>query len=179
MVKDNQPEERAKKASTRHKYRQQKPRNKKPKDHQTISPEALERLQSVVNLERIQTDGFDKSMWLSLSYEDKCLLPHYISMEHRKSSTAAEKKDHIKHKKIISSIVSRFKKYAMQKFYMKNKKEVKQLKEDAKISSNQAILLLWDRLDDIAKNAWYETYCDVPDKAQPSDTADDCADQEV
>lgn len=169
MVNEHPPKNKRAKKASQEKHRKQKSIQAEPNisnksnTSEPISQEAFERLKQAVHLETIETHGFDKASWLALSYDDKCLLPLYISMEHRKSSTAAEKNIHIKQKRNISSIVFRYKKYAMQKFYMKHKKDVKKLKDESKVSTSQAITMLWDRFDNAAKNQWYETYSDVPE----------------
>ena len=69
----------------------------------------IARLEKILRFDDADSIEFSKSQWLSLSFEDKCLLPLFISRQFRTSSTAAEKKLHNKQKRELQAKVLKYK----------------------------------------------------------------------
>lgn len=123
-----------------------------------LSNETIERLNSLINIEEIERNGFTKDFWLSLSFEDKCNLPLFISSKFRKSSSREERKNNEKQKRNLNGIVLKYQKYSMRRFYLTNKKKIKEMrKNDNKLSGNQATEILWNELSNDEKENWYQS----------------------
>ena len=140
-----------KKTSKENVKKSEKKTSKEPR----MNPQMLERLNTIINLEDIEANGFSQDLWRSLSFEEKTNLPIFISLQFRNSSTSEERKKNQKRKQIFNGIMLRYQKLAIHQFYLANKKKIKLLKEENSISGNKATEMLWNTLSSEEKNDWY------------------------
>jgi hypothetical protein len=145
---------------------------------ESLAPEMLERLSSVIDLADIEANGFSQDLWRSLSFEEKSNLPIFISLQFRTSSTREEKKKNQKRKQTLNGIMLRYQKLAIRQFYLANKKKIKLLREENSISGNKATEMLWNTLSSEEKNDWYhQSTLEMEEgKQQPGEEKEDESD---
>lgn len=120
-----------------------------------LSIEMTESLNSKIDINAIERDGFSFDTWKVLTFDEKCSLRQYIgSLLNKIDVPKEEAAAHRFRKRKIALEVGKYEKKALHRFYNSRKSDIKKLKKEKSLSGTDSVNSLWNSLSSSEKHEW-------------------------